>query len=175
MEKVVKKPAKKPEKKKVVEKPILKQTFNQKTFDNIINQLSFSDLSLTNICKSFDLNPAFFYMWLEGNEERIKQYTRARELQADFLADQIIDISNDKIGDTIIIYKDGVPIEVEDKEFVSRSKLKIDARKWIASKLKPKKYGDKIEVEQKTELSGKIEHTITGMQIVNSEKIEPGE
>ena len=110
---------------------------------------------------------------MEGNEKRLQDYARARELQADFIADQIIDISNDKTGDTMIIYKDGEPIEVEDKEFVSRSKLKIDARKWIASKLKPKKYGDKLEVDQKTELSGKIDHTITGMQIVNSS--EPSE
>jgi hypothetical protein len=31
-------------------------------------------------------------------------------------------------------------------------RLRIDTRKWIASKLKPKKYGDKIEQEIKGEM-----------------------
>jgi hypothetical protein len=168
--KATKKPVKKTTKK--VEKParILKGAFSQEKFDKILNTLSFSAFSLVNVCKSNDLDPKFFYLWLEGNEERIQQYARAKELQAEFLAEQIIEIADDSTGDKKTIMKEGVLIEIEDKEFSSRSKLKVDARKWIASKLKPKKYGDKIEVDQKTEVSGEINHVITGMIICDEEE-----
>jgi len=156
VKKVVKKPAKKPIKKKVVEKKVKTPKLTNDMFNNICNLLSFSDISLVNACKVVGIDPHTFYVAMNGNEEKLQQYVRARELQADFIADQIIDISNDKIGDTMIIYKDGAPIEVEDKEYVSRSKLKIDARKWIASKLKPKKYGDKLEVEQKLSVTQEV-------------------
>lgn len=158
---------KKPATKKEPKKRILKQDFNQQKFDNILNRLSFSSLGVVASCKLEDVDPHYFYNWLNGNEERLQAYTRARERQADFLADEIIEISNDSTGDKKTIYKDGALIEVEDKEFASRSKLKVDARKWIASKLKPKKYGDKIEVDQKTEHSGTVSHVITGMTIVD--------
>lgn len=159
-------------KKKIVKKRVFKKDFNQQTFDNILNHLSFSSLGVVACCKLNKLDPHYFYEWMNGNEDRLQAYTRARERQADFLADEIIEISNDSTGDKKTIYKDGVLIEIEDKEFASRSKVKIDARKWIASKLKPKKYGDKIEVDQKTELSGSVQHVITGMVIIDESEDE---
>lgn len=166
-------PAKKPvAKKKVVKKRVFKKDFNQQTFDNILNHLSFSSLGVVACCKLNELDPHYFYDWMNGNEDRLQAYTRARERQADFLADEIIEISNDSTGDKKTIYKDGGFVEIEDKEFAARSKVKIDARKWIASKLKPKKYGDKIEVDQKTELSGSIQHVITGMTIIDESEDE---
>jgi hypothetical protein len=60
--------------------------------------------------------------------------TRAREDQADTLADEILDIADDSSLDP------------------SDRRVKIDARKWIASKLKPKTYGDKVQAE----LSGQL-------------------
>jgi hypothetical protein len=77
------------------------------------------------------------YRWLMENEEFREQYACARELQADTLFDECQDIaddgSNDYMGD-------------DDKyngDAVQRSKLRIDTRKWMAGKLRPKKYGDK--------------------------------
>jgi hypothetical protein len=39
-----------------------------------------------------------------------------------------------------------VTYNVENKEWTNRSRLRIDARKWVASKLKPKVYGDKTDI-----------------------------
>jgi hypothetical protein len=65
-------------------------------------------------------------------------YTRAREAQADYLADEIISISDHSEEDHTAFTGANV---------VQRDKLRVEARKWIAAKLKPKKYGDKVEVE----------------------------
>lgn len=59
------------------------------------------------------------------------RYARARELQADFYADQTIEIS------------DGAT----DKDSAAAARVQIQARQWIASKLKPKAYGDKLTQE----------------------------
>ena len=162
IKKVVKKPAKKPVKPKIKRGDKL----TDELFNKIINRLSFSELGLVSICKEVGLSPQTFYNGMEGNEKRVEIYTRARELQADFLFDE----------QRSIVYKreqDHTPFT--GGNVIQRDKLIAETLKWQMSKLKPKKYGDKLEVEQKTELTGKIEHTITGMQIVNSEKIEPGE
>jgi hypothetical protein len=91
---------------------------------------------------------------------------RARKEQTDFFGDKIVEIALSR-------EQDHTPFT--GTNVIQRDKLIIDTLKFAMSKRNPKEFGDKIEVEQKTELTGKIEHTITGMQIVNSEKIEPGE
>lgn len=80
-----------------------------------------------------------FYRWIEEDEEKAKQYARACEYRADAIFDEIIDIADDSTGD-IKVVENG---EVMNSEYVARSRIRIDARKWIASKLNPKKYGDK--------------------------------
>nr|WP_246307956.1 hypothetical protein [Chitinibacter bivalviorum] len=80
--------------------------------------------------------------WLDRHEEFRGKYARAREIQADTLADEIISISDDGLNDT---YVDDKGNQRTDYDVVARSKLRVDARKWYASKLAPKKYGDKIE------------------------------
>jgi hypothetical protein len=82
------------------------------------------------------------FKWLGANAVFADQYARAREAQADTLADEITDIADDGSRD-YAASEDGRP--VVDHDHIARSRLRIDARKWIASKLKPKKYGDKIE------------------------------
>ena len=77
--------------------------------------------------------------WLILHSEFRNNYARAREDQADTLADEIIDIADDSLRDHT---EDG---EV-NAENIQRSRLMVDARKWVASKLKPKKYGERLEL-----------------------------
>jgi len=72
-------------------------------------------------------------------------YDRAREEQAETLADEIIAIADETHQD-YIEDKDGN--ERVNGEAIQRSRLKVDARKWVASKLKPRKYGERIHQEQ---------------------------
>lgn len=111
-------------------------------FNAIIDELSGSSEGLHHICKRHGISHVSFYAWINQNEEWLNKYTRARDIQADYLADQIIEIADDSAHDTIHT-ENG---EMENKEWVNRSKLRVEARKWIASKLKPKKYGEKIDL-----------------------------
>jgi hypothetical protein len=83
--------------------------------------------SLVRICKS-EAMPSYSTVmkWLTLHADFAERYARAREDQADTLADEIIDIAD----------SDPDP---------QRARVRVDARKWVASKLKPKKYGDKTE------------------------------
>ena len=87
--------------------------------------------------------------WIAESEEFSALYARAKLLQADFLAEQIVEISDDSSEDELFVGGDdesGAGAKrVQNSEFIARSRLRVDARKWVASKLAPKKYGDKIE------------------------------
>ena len=56
--------------------------------------------------------------------------------------EDILDIADESQSDT---YLDKEDIERTNHEVIARSRLRVDARKWYLSKLKPKKYGDKLE------------------------------
>jgi hypothetical protein len=83
--------------------------------------------------------------WLfDGNHDGFsEQYARAREAQAEVRADEIVDIADDTSGD-FAADKDGKL--AANSEHIQRSRLRVDARKWIAAKLLPKRYGDKIDL-----------------------------
>jgi hypothetical protein len=72
--------------------------------------------------------------WLrdDGNEEFRTKYAHAREMQAEVLADELKDIADQNKPDQLVLAHD---------------KMKIETRQWIASKLLPKKYGNKLEFE----------------------------
>lgn len=97
--------------------------------------------SLRKICLSDDMpSAALVCRWLGEHDEFREQYARAREAQADTLADEILDIADD--GSNDFMGED----EKYNGDAVQRSKLRVDARKWLAAKMLPKKYGDKIDV-----------------------------
>lgn len=88
--------------------------------------------------------PANILNWFHDDDERSKHYARAMELRALKLADEIIEIADDVTGD-MRVDKDGN--ETVDYEAIQRSKLRVDTRKWVASKLLPKVYGDKQQID----------------------------
>ena len=101
---------------------------------------------LVRMCREENMpSTATVYRWLIAHQEFRDMYARAREDQADTLADQIIDIADESSGDRA---SDGSV----NSENVQRSRLRVEARKWIAAKLKPRKYGDRLE------LAGEVAH-----------------
>lgn len=94
--------------------------------------------------------------WLadDSKPEFLEQYARAREAQADKMAEDILAIADeectmvraDKHG-TKADDGEGNTQVVFDATAVARNKLRVDARKWLASKMAPKKYGDKVQTE----------------------------
>ena len=87
-----------------------------------------------------------FYFGLKKYPELGDIYARACEVRAERIFEEILEIADDSSGDEIEVNVDGMVESRQNHEFVQRSKLKIDARKWILSKMQPKKYGDKLDV-----------------------------
>lgn len=124
-------------------------SFTQKVADAICDRLANAE-SLRKICLSDDMPcQSTVFKWLRDHPEFAQQYARAREAQADALFDEVLDIADDGSNDWMQRQReDGSTDDVLDHEHVQRSRLRIDARKWMAGKLAPKKYGEKIELEQ---------------------------
>lgn len=113
--------------------------------------------SLKSICTDADMpSQASVFRWL-GDERYSafrESYARAREAQADAIFDEILDIADDAANDYMERkLADGSVDEVVNNEHIQRSRLRIDARKWMAGKLRPKVYGDKIEHEHSGSMS----------------------
>jgi len=84
--------------------------------------------------------------WLIQFPEFRAQYTLAREEQADTLFDEILDIADDARNDWMARQGENADGYELNGDHVRRSQMRIDARKWMAGKLAPKKYGDKTTV-----------------------------
>ncbi|HQR98149.1 MULTISPECIES: terminase small subunit protein [unclassified Polaromonas] len=98
--------------------------------------------SLRKICADDDM-PAIssVFQWLSLHKEFAEQYARAREVQADTLFDEILEIADNGLNDT---YTDEQGNVRTDQDVIARSRLRVDSRKWMAGKLRPKVYGDKL-------------------------------
>ena len=89
--------------------------------------------------------------WLAAHESFREQYAIARELQVDHFADEILEIADDGTNDWIKRSEgdDGseAASQLADHEHISRSKLRVEARKWLMAKMAPRKYGDRLALE----------------------------
>jgi hypothetical protein len=84
--------------------------------------------------------------WIDSTPEIARDYARAKQAQSEYLVDEMLDIADDIARDeTEICDASGNVTRKMNNEYVQRSRLRLDTRKWIAAKLKPKKYGEKLE------------------------------
>lgn len=120
--------------------------YSQEIADAICDRIA-DGFSLRTICEAEDMpGKATVFRWLAARKEFQDQYAHAREAQADTLADELTDIADDGSNDWMERKgEEGQSLGwKENGEAIQRSRLRVDTRKWIASKLKPKKYGDKL-------------------------------
>ena len=119
-------------------------------FDKVMNSIEWG----SSLRKSLDINDLkkdMFYSLCDSDESLAERYMRACEERQEFLFDELLDIADESTLDNKKIKsRSGADIEVLDKEYVMRSALRIETRKWALSKMNPKKYGDRIEVDGKT-------------------------
>lgn len=89
------------------------------------------------------------FKWLRERPDFSEQYARAKAEAADALVEEILDIADDAINDWMEVHdRDGHATGYKlNGEHVQRSRLRIEARKWIAAKLKPKKYGERVDLD----------------------------
>lgn len=103
--------------------------YSQELVDTICEQLS-EGMSLRTICDADDM-PAksTVFRWLRTHEEFQDQYARAKQESAEAMIEDMLAIA-----------------DTGNRTDTQRARLRVDTRKWIASKLKPKKYGDKMQL-----------------------------
>lgn len=118
--------------------------FSQQLADIICIRIAEGE-SLRKICEDEDMpERVTIYRWLQSDPDFCNHYTRAREDQADTLADEIMAIADETPDLNPILDKHGALIEIQlHSAYIQWQKQRIDARKWTAMKLKPKKYGDR--------------------------------
>lgn len=105
--------------------------YTDNIFNSICDQLA-DGKSLKRICEADDMpDKATFYNWINNNQDLLDKYARAKDDASDALAEDIQNIADDVLS---------------GKYEPNNARVAIDAKKWIASKLKPKKYGDKIDM-----------------------------
>ncbi|MEN6536667.1 MAG: hypothetical protein ABFD89_23630 [Bryobacteraceae bacterium] len=117
--------------------------------------------SLRSICRdpgSPSIDAVMRWLGDETKADFRQQYARAREAQADRLAEEILEIADDGTNDT---YVDENGNTRTDQDVIARSRLRVDARKWLASKMAPKKYGDKLLSEHTGADGGPINQSLS--------------
>ena len=116
--------------------------------DDILSRIACGE-SLRAICSEEAYpNVATVIRWLAADEAFAHRYARAREMQAEVLADQMLEIADDGTNDWMAKRdKDGNLVGWQlNGEAVARSKLRLEQRRWYAEKLRPKVYGAKVAV-----------------------------
>lgn len=114
--------------------------------DDICSLLA-SGESLNSICKKTGFpNRSTVYRWLREHDEFRNNYARASDDRAESIFEEMLDIA------------DGVE---EETASIAKARLQIDARKWILSRMNPKKFSDKQSIEHTGPNGGDINVTIT--------------
>ena len=131
--------------------------YTLKLSDLICSRLACGE-SMRAICSDEDM-PVLttIFRWLREKPEFKQQYDIGKEESAESHADEMIYIADHEVSQPVLedglpVLIDGVPVMAVDSVAVAHAKLRIDTRKWSASKLKPKKYGERQHIEH----SGKI-------------------
>jgi hypothetical protein len=121
--------------------------------------------SLRSICRD-DNMPALstVFRWLGAHQAFQEQYARAMDARATLLAEEILEISDDSSEDAVTDPETGA-VRM-NAEFVARSRLRVDSRKWLAARMAPKKYGDKVTQELQGLDGGPIKQEITRIELV---------
>lgn len=103
--------------------------------------------SLRSVCRDESM-PCVktVFNWMRTFPEFLQQYARAKEESADALTDEMLEIADDGRNDWMERHGEDSVGWVANGEHIQRSRVRIDTRKWLASKLKPKRYGDKVDM-----------------------------
>lgn len=116
----------------------------QKAIEKILYEASLGKSIRQILSDSEDLpSRKTFHEWMAQDKQLSDHYAHICELRAEMIFDEMLEIADDGTND-YVENKNGEL--VIDNEHVQRSKLRIDTRKWILSKMVPKKYGDKTDI-----------------------------
>ncbi len=136
--------------------------YSKELAELICKRVATTTFGLARLCATYEDMPAKITVneWRYKYADFAAQYAQAKLTQADLLAEEMLDIADDGTNDWMESFGDEGEIGYKlNGEHVQRSRLRIDTRKFLAAKLLPKAYGDKVG-EEKTENKSVIEMLI---------------
>jgi hypothetical protein len=118
------------------------QVVENTPYDTVIELLATGE-PLRQICRREGMPSPWAVLRLVAKDESFAQrYAHARSIGCEVIADEIMEISDDGRND----WMEREGIEVTNQENIQRSRLRVDSRKWLLSKLKPEKYSDSAKL-----------------------------
>jgi len=124
------------------------EIYTEELGSKVCTAIATSEKGLEHICKKEGMpSTSTVYNWLNDGENKdfLDKYTRARQMQADLMAEQVIEIAdNPEEGEVVKIDAKG-KTSIERGDMLGHRKLKIYARQWAAAKLWPNKYSERIQ------------------------------
>lgn len=122
--------------------------------------------SLRSICFEKDMPcKSSVFSWIATNKDFKERYERACMERAEWLAEDLLEIADDGKNDWMENNDPDNPGYRANGEHINRSRLRVDTRKWIASKMYPKKYGDKVETTLKGDPSAPVTLVLNGSDV----------
>lgn len=125
--------------------------------------------SLNSICETPGYPaPHAVRMWyVNGVEDFVFQYTRAVKARALYWSEEILEIADNGSNDWMERNDPENPGYVVNGECIARSRIRVDTRKWLLSKVLPKVFGDKLLVEE--------EKPVEQQRVLNIDNLTPDE
>lgn len=119
------------------------ETYSQEKVDAILERVAGHE-SLRAICADVGVPISTFLLWVSERPELAEQYAKQKRTQAEALALEIVQIADE--AEVVAQYQGETVVLDLSPTAIARNRLRVDARKWVASKLLPKVYGDKLAI-----------------------------
>jgi hypothetical protein len=104
-------------------------------------------MSLKRVCELPQMPPMYsVFRWQFAHPDFGASFARAQSDRAQVFGEEIIEIADDGRNDWMEQWRGDKLVRVADHEHIQRSKLRVDARKWLMAKLDPKRWGDRIQL-----------------------------
>lgn len=120
--------------------------YTKELADLICEQLA-DGKSMRTVCRQEGMpSMSTVFKWLREDLAFSQQYEKAKEESSDAMAEDLLDIADTPVMGEIKTIKPDGTIEIKQDEMLGHRRLQVDTRKWLMSKMKPKKYGDKLDM-----------------------------
>ncbi len=143
--------------------------YNDTLAREICDKIASSSKGTKKLCSEHPHWPCqdTLFTWLKIYPEFSEQYAQAKRCQVEILIDEILEIADDDLQDKFTNSQGEI---IFNNSVINRAKLRIDTRKWLASKLVPRVYGTRVEyhpsvlnMQQQDEIN-KLHETISSIE-----------
>jgi hypothetical protein len=110
--------------------------------------------------------------WYAEKPEFRQRIEKAKTELVERFAEDILDIADDASNDYMVrIARNGEEVKSLDHDNVNRSKLRIETRKWLMSKLRPERSGDNMRIDKKVDIVARVEAMTPQQRIARADQL----